>query len=292
MQVERRVAPAANPLMWVGLAAAAFYATVAAGLVRQWYSDPATLHGVLLVAAAVFVVRTRWTSLRTLPLAPHNGGFLLLAFAMAVYAVGTLTGEIFLLRLSLPFTAAGMILALGGSQHLRILLAPIGLLLLAIPLPAVVATTLTLPLQLIASQVAAGLLQIVQIPVTRAGNLLALPNITLEVAEACSGLRSVQSLVSVAAVCAAIVPLSASRGLLMMGAAIPIAVVGNGFRVAATGVLTTWIGEAAVRGTFHELTGFVAFVAMCAVSFLLLFMTRSHSAPGHPGSAHPRCAHA
>jgi exosortase/archaeosortase family protein len=63
----------------------------------------------------------------------------------------------------------------------------------------------------------------------------------------------------------------------MMAAAIPIAVVGNGFRVAATGVLTTWIGEAAVRGTLHELTGFFAFVVMCAVSFLLLFVTRGNA---------------
>jgi exosortase/archaeosortase family protein len=92
----------------------------------------------------------------------------------------------------------------------------------------------------------------------------------------------VQSLVSVAAVAAAIVPLSPRRAVLMMAAAIPIAVVGNGLRVAATGLLTTWIGEVAVRGTLHELTGFVAFVAMCAVTFLLLFLTRGYT----PRSAH------
>jgi exosortase len=109
-----------------------------------------------------------------------------------------------------------------------------------------------------------------------------LQNITLEVADACSGLRSAQSLVSVAAVCAAIVPLSPRRGLLLMSAAIPIAVVGNGLRVAATGLLTTWIGEVAVRGTLHELTGFVACVLVCAGTFGLLFVTRGYSSRSVP----------
>jgi exosortase len=135
-----------------------------------------------------------------------------------------------------------------------------------------------MPLQLMASQIAAGVLHVFQVPVVRSGNLLALQNITLEVAEACSGLRSAQSLISVAAVCAAIVPLSAGRAALMIGAALPIAVVGNGLRVAATGLMTMWIGETAVRGTFHELTGFFAFVAMCAATFLVLFATRRHTA--------------
>ncbi len=278
MRAERRVATATHPLMLVGLATAAFYAVVVAGLVRQWYTEPTTSHGILLIVAAALVVRSRWDALRALPLAANNGGFLLLAFGMAVYAVGTLAGEIFLLRLSLPITLAGAVLALCGWKQLRVLLAPIGLLFLAIPLPTVIATTLTMPLQLIGSQIAAGVLHAVQIPVVRSGNLLALQHITLEVAEACSGLRSVQSLLSVAAVCAAIIPLNVTRGALLMAAAIPIAVIGNGLRVAATGVFTTWIGEAAVRGTLHELTGFFAFVAMCAVTFLLLFLTRGSAA--------------
>ena len=282
MYPERHVPRIWNPVTWVALAAAVFYASVAAGLLHQWYTEPTTSHGILLVAAAALVVRHRWNALRSLPMSPHNGGFALLAMALAIYVLGTLTGDIFFLRISLPITIAGCVMALGGNRHLRLLLPPIGLLLLAMPLPAVLVTTLTLPLQLVASQIAAGVLQIFHIPVVRAGNLLMLHNITLEVAEACSGLRSAQSLVSVAAVCAAIVPLSARRGLLLMSAAIPIAVVGNGLRVAATGLLTTWIGEIAVRGTLHELTGFVAFVLMCAVTFGVLFATRGYPSRSVP----------
>jgi exosortase len=143
------------------------------------------------------------------------------------------------------------------------------LLLLAIPIPAVLVTHLTMPLQLMASQMAAGVLALCHVPVVRQGNLLLLPHITLEVAEACSGLRSVTSLISVAAVCGALVPLSVARTSILIAAALPIAIVGNGLRVAATGLLTTWIGEIAVRGALHELTGFVTFLAMCAAAFAI-----------------------
>jgi exosortase len=113
----------------------------------------------------------------------------------------------------------------------------------------------------------------------RDGNLLTLSNITLEVAEACSGMRSVVSLVSVAAVCAAVIPLSARRSAMLIVAAIPIAILGNGLRVAATGMLALSMGDAAVRGTVHELTGFVAFVAMCVATLALLRITPPSARP-------------
>jgi exosortase len=248
------------------LAAIALYAPIVAGIARQWYEDSTSSHGVLLAAAAAVVLRRAWPRVTALTPAPRNAGFALLVVALFGYVLGTLGGDLFILRATLPIAAVGVILALWGAGHLRMLLAPLALATLAIPLPAVLVTHLTLPLQLVASQVAAGVLTAAHIQVVRDGNLLALPNITLEVAEACSGLRSVVSLVSVAAVCAAVIPLSARRAALLIGIAIPIAVIGNGFRVAATGVMAVWFGEGAARGLVHELTGFVAFLAMCAAT--------------------------
>jgi len=112
------------------------------------------------------------------------------------------------------------------------------------------------------------------VPVLRDGNLLTLPTITLEVAEACNGLRSVVSLVAVAAICGAIIPLRVGRTMLLIAAAIPIAVIGNGLRVAATGFMALSIGEGAVGGTVHEVTGFVTFVAMCTATVLFLRVTQ------------------
>ena len=265
----------ALPLLAIGAAAGALYAPIVVGVIRQWYQDPVSSHGILLTAAAIFVTRRRWPSLRALPLRPHNFGFVAIGAALIVYTLGTLLGDIFIIRLSLPIALAGCVLALAGAPQLRAAGAPLLLLLLAMPLPAVIVTRLTLPLQLIASRVAEMTLQTGGIDVVRAGNLLTLQTITLEVAEACSGLNSAVSLIAVASVCGAVMSLSARRTLLLVACAIPIAVIGNGFRVAATGFLATWLGPIAAKGILHELTGFVAFVAMCAVLLAIQLLARA-----------------
>jgi exosortase len=260
------------------VAAAGLYGPVAAGIASQWWIDPVSSHGVLLVAAAAFVLHRRWAALRALPPAPRNWGFVLLAGALLLYITGTLAGDVFTRRVSLPFTIAGIVVAVLGTSHLRLMLAPLSLLLIAVPLPGVVVTHLTLPLQLASSQVGAGLLQTAGVDVIRQGNLLILRDITLEVADICSGLRSLVSLVSVAAMFGAVLSLAPQRAIFLIVAAAPVAVIGNGVRVAATGLMTTWIGEAAVRGALHDLTGYVAFIMMCAVIILLQLATRSRTA--------------
>ena len=257
-------AAALAPLVVACAAAAALYGSVVVGLVTQWFTDENSSHGLLLVAAAAFVLYRRRSALRSLPLEPSNAGFLLLGFSLLVYLTGTLTGDVFILRVSLPVALAGCVLALLGTAHARATFAPLALLLIAVPLPAVVVTYLTLPLQLIASDVAAEVLDSSGVFVVQQGNLLTLKDMSLEVAEACSGLRSLVSLVTVAAVCAAVLSLRPSRTLLLLTAAVPIAVIGNGFRVAATGFLVTWFGPGAARGLVHDLTGFAAFLVMCA----------------------------
>jgi exosortase len=255
---------ASVPLAIAALAAAGLYGTVAAGLVSQWFTEANSSHGILLAIAAAFVLRRRWRLLRTAATRPANSGFLVLALALLVYVAGTLTGDIFILRVSLPIAVAGCLLALRGWGTMRPALAPLGLMVLAIPLPMVIVTSLTLPLQLVASQVAAEVLNASGVFVAREGNLLILRDMTLEVAEACSGLRSLVSLVTVGAICGAVLSLSFPRAMLLMACAVPVAVVGNGFRVAATGFLVTWFGEIAVSEVAHEVTGFVAFLVMSA----------------------------
>jgi exosortase len=198
----------------------------------------------------------------------------MVVIALFVYTVGTLGADVFLPRLSLPLAVAGCVLALGGRRHLRLAAAPLLLLLLAIPLPAVLMTWITMPLQLMSSQIAAATLQAAQLDVVRQGNLLTLPHITLAVVEACSGLQSAVSLVSVAAVTAAGLSLSGPRSAVLLAAAVPIAVVGNGLRVAASGILSQWLGEAALKGALHDATGYVAFIAMCGALLAIHLGTR------------------
>ena len=251
------------------------YAPVLGGLVRQWLDDPVASYGVLLICVAGFV---GWRGRRELGATarhPTAFGFVVLAAGMLVYLLGTLMGEVFIQRASLPVAIAGTILAIAGGRHFLLLSPALLLVTLAIPLPSVLVTRLTLPLQLVASGMATDVLTAARIHVIQQGNLLVLDNITLEVAEACSGLRSVLSLFSVAAVCATVFPIGRWRSALIVAAVVPIAIVGNGLRVAATGALASRFGRMAVEGLVHELTGFVAFAAMCGAVLALLPLTRS-----------------
>ena len=246
----------------VAAAAALLYAPVATGLARQWSDDPASSHGIVLAIAAGVVLWRRRAALRALPAAPANAGFAALAVSLLLYTAGTFAGELFVLRVSALASLAACVLTLAGPAHLRLMTAPLVLLLLAIPLPATVVTSLTLPLQLLASQMAAGMLGTVGISVVREGNLLTLSTVTLEVADACSGLRSIVSLVAMIAMFKALTDAPVRHAVALSAAAVPIAIAGNTLRVAVTGVLAHLFGAGAARGLVHDLTGYAAFAAM------------------------------
>jgi exosortase len=268
------------PLLAAVIAGAALYAPVVTALFRQWLNDASTAHGILLVAAAGFVFVRQLPHLRRQPLDPTGWGLAVALFGLLLYALGTLGAEVFVLRLSLPVVALGGVMALYGRRQARLLLSAFGLVLLAIPLPAVLVTSVTLPMQLLASRLAETLLTAGGVNVMRDGNLLRLDHAMLDVAEACSGLRSVISLIAVGAVCAALFRMSRTRGALIMALGVPVAVVGNGARIAATGYMTQWFGEGAARGLPHDVTGYVAFALMFGAMVTVIRMTRpSRHAP-------------
>jgi exosortase len=268
-------------------AGAWLYAPVLGGLARQWLDDPAASYGLLLAAAAVFVAVRRLRAVRATVVQPALSGLAIVVAAMAIYLLGTLMGELFVQRASLPIAVGGTILAVAGRAHLRLLFPAVVLLALSIPLPAVIVTRVTLPMQLVASGIAADVLSASQIHVVRYGNLLVLDAITLEVVEACNGLRSLLSLFAIVAVCGAVFPIGRWRTMLLIAAVLPVGIVGNGVRIAATGVLATWFGPAWARGTIHELTGLVAFVAMGAAVLALVPLTRRWHLPLRPAKSRP-----
>lgn len=264
-------------------AGAALYAPALVAMCRQWVEDTTTAHGLLLAAAAAVVAYRKRHAFTALPVRPDSGGVVLVFAGLGLFVLGTFGAEVFVLRFSFPLVALGCVAALWGRPQARLLISAFGLLLLAIPLPGVVVTWLTMPLQLVASRLAEALLAAGQIPVIREGNLLRLDHVTLEVAEACSGLRSATSLISVAAVCAALFRFTWPRGLFLMLLSVPIAILGNGARVAATGYFTQWFGEGAARGVPHDLTGYAAFAVMFAVSVMAIRLTRpSRAKPSAP----------
>jgi len=108
---RRARAVACIPFAVAAAAAAGLYGPVVLGLFRQWTTDADNSHGLLLVIAAALLLRRRWTALRALTLEPANVGFPVLAVALLTFVVGSLTGDVFVLRVSLPMAAGGCILA-------------------------------------------------------------------------------------------------------------------------------------------------------------------------------------
>ena len=253
---------------WTALIAAttAVYAPVVTKLVADWWSDPDYSHGLLCAPLAVGIAVARRTELARLAAAPSAIGLAGAGAAMAALGLGILGAELFLTRISLLLFIASTILYVFGWRHLRVLAFPLALLLLSIPIPAIVTTRFTLPLQFAASAMAETSLGTLGIPVLRDGNVLVLPNATLQVAEACSGIRSLVSLIVLALVIARFSERRAPARTAIVCAALPVAVLVNGVRVTVTAAATYWYGTAAAEGVAHEAVGLLAF----AVAFTML----------------------
>lgn len=245
----------------VAAATVAVYLPTATSLVRQWATDDNYSHGFLVVPFAVWFVWRDRARIGRLRRAPAAVGYLVVAAALLLFLAGQLGAELFLTRVSLIGVIAGAVLVLYGVPVLRAISFPLTLALLAIPLPAVLFNRIAFPLQLVASRAAETVMSGVGIPVLREGNVLELPAMTLEVAQACSGIRSLVSLIAVALLLGKLADARPWARLALAALAIPIAIVANAARVAGTGVLAQWLGPSAAEGFFHEFAGWVVFVA-------------------------------
>jgi exosortase len=248
------------------------YAGVVSGLVAEWASSPDASYGIVLASVAVLVAWRRRDALgRAIdPAGAGWPGAAVMLLGLVMYLAGDLGADLFLTRLSLLVVLTGGIWFLAGGRALRTVAAPLVFLAVAIPLPSVIATALTLPLQLTASRVAEASLTTMGVPVFRDGNVLELPSTALEVAEACSGLRSIISLAAIGILLAWTEP-SLPRRIAIVAFSLPVAIVMNGFRIAATGLACEAWGPTAASGSWHTFTGWVTFVVSV---FILLQLQR------------------
>src|SRR5687768_16820083 len=181
-------------------AVAWLYAGVLPALVQKWANDDDYSHGFFVVPLAAFFVWERRGALACASRRPSGVGLVVLAASLLCFVAGHFGSELFLTRASLIGVLAGLVLFLLGWQHLRLLAFPLAFLLLMVPLPAIVFNHITFPLQLLASRVGEAVIAASGVPVLREGNVLFLPGRTLEVAEACSGIRSLMTLTTLAIV--------------------------------------------------------------------------------------------
>ncbi|HEU5257793.1 MAG TPA: exosortase A [Vicinamibacterales bacterium] len=268
------------PIAFSVAAFAFLYRSVIAKLVYDWTYDGNFSHGFLIVPIAVYLVWERRKKLAVTPITPSVIGLVLLVGSLATLAAGILGAELFLSRVSMIGVIGSVVLFTTGWRFLRVLMFPLAFLLLMIPIPAIVFNQISLPLQLLASKAAEYTLQMVHIPVLREGNVIVLANTSLEVAEACSGIRSLISLVTLAIVYGYFTDARVWARSVLTLAAVPVAVVSNAARVAGTGVAAHYYGPQAAEGFFHTFSGWMLFL----VAFVMLFGIQKLLGVGTPAT--------
>jgi exosortase len=273
---------------------AVVYSGVVSSLVRQWASDDNYSHGFLIIPLAVYCAWERRRQLQQAELKPSIAGLFVLGVSLLTFATGVLAAELFLARISLVGVVIGAVLFVWGRHHLRLLAFPIALLPLMVPLPVLIFNQIAFPLQLLASRVGEASIAAAGIPVLREGNVLELPNVTLAVAEACSGIRSLISLITLAVVLAYFAERRAAVRAVIVLSAIPIAVLANAARVAGTGLASHWFGRAAAEGFFHGFSGWlmfaVAFAGLLVVQRLMRGVSIPSMNPWRRVSAEEKCS--
>jgi len=242
------------------------YYRVFADLVHAWIVDGNYSHGFLIPPIAAYFVWERRATLSAARRQPSSWGLVIVCLSLAVLGAGLLGSEYFLSRISIIGVLAGIVVHLYGWRHLRLLAFPLAFLILMVPLPVIVFNQVALPLQFVASRVGEWAIDACGIPVLREGNVLTLANTTLEVAEACSGIRSLVSLITLGLVFGYFADSRLWARTVIVASTVPVAIVANGARVAGTGMLASWIGPAAAEGFLHEFSGWMVFV----VAFVLI----------------------
>lgn len=256
-------------IVLLGAALVWLYAPVLSHLIGQWVHDPNYSHGFFVPAFSLYVLWQDKDRFRRLPLHPSWSGLVILAFGVAVLTAGVLGAELFLSRLSLLISIAGLVVLMYGWNHLRAAAFPWLFLLLMIPIPNIIFNQITFPLQLLASKVAAVTLPLFGVPVLREGNVIQLPVMALEVAEACSGIRSLMSLTTLAVIYGYLLETRLSIRVVLAVASIPIAVIANSLRIVGTGLLVQYWDPEKAEGFFHAFSGWLIFVVSLSLLFLL-----------------------
>lgn len=236
------------------------YSSVMVRLALQWSRDANFSYGFLVPAFSAFVLWQNRVRLHKLTPKPSFGGIWIMVGALWVLIVGVLGSELFLARVSLVLMLSSLIVLFFGWDCLRVVRFPVLFLLLMIPLPAVIFNQLTFPLQLLASKLAAAALPLLGVPVLREGNVINLPAMSLEVADACSGIRSLFSLITLAVICG--YTIRERRGLwaILILAAVPVAVLANALRIIGAGLLVQYWNADKAEGFFHTFSGWLVFL--------------------------------
>jgi exosortase len=256
-------------ILWkcLGLAAAVVFlhAHTLSALAARWYYEADNTYGFFVPLVSLYLVWRIRAQLMEMETRPARWGAILVSLAILGQLLGIATDAGYPQGISLIALIAGLVIWLGGWKLFRAVAFPILYLILMVPLPGSVFTAIASPLQFFASFCSASLLEILRIPVVREGNVFRLAGISLEVAEACSGLRSLVGLLSMGILLGYLITPRLWERLVLALSTIPIAVVANVVRVAGTGIIYEYVGAKYGQGFYHGFGAWIVFVFALAV---------------------------
>jgi len=258
---------------WVSISIVSFlfvilYLPLFLALVQNWIDDHDYSHGFFVPLISAYFVWKKKNILQSLSAEPNNVGLIILIGGLLLYSISLIGDIAFTARLSMLIVLAGIIIYLSGKTIFKELLFPWAFLIFMIPIPYVLITSIAFSMRLFASKWAALLIKLIGMPVMREGNIIHLSNTSLEVGDPCSGLRSLVSLLALGTIYAYVSQKSNIKRMILSLSTIPIAIIANIFRIAATALLAYVYGEKVAQGFLHEFSGIVVFI----IALLLLIM--------------------
>jgi len=257
-----------KPLLVSSLLLGVLFAPMLAKMVQEWIDLEEMGHGFFVPVVAGWIVWTERDRLKNLDLKPNYFGIVLVVFGFIQYLLAYVGAEMFLQRTAFLLSFTGILWTLGGWTLVRALLFPLFLLTFMVRWPTIVYQQVTFPLQLLASRLTEYVLDMMNVPVLRDGNVLELANKRLSVVEACSGIRSLLSLSFLSLVFGYFFDTKVWMRWVLLLATIPIALLANAGRV----TITAWLWENApeiAEGVFHTIEGWLIFM----IALLALVVT-------------------
>ena len=247
------------------------YNHVIFNMVQDWSVDDNYSHGFLIPFISIFLIWQKKGKLAVIPIKPSNYGLILLGASLLLLFVSNIGAELFTMRVSMLMVILSLSVFITGWKFSKALCLPVAYLLFMIPFPAIIWNKIAFPLKLFATQMAVSFIKILNIPVYAEGNIIHLSNTTLEVVDACSGLRSLTSLLALSAAFALISQHSKLEKFFLFLSAIPIAIFMNIIRLSVTAILARQYGSRIAEGFLHDFSGILVFF----IAIILIYIIHS-----------------
>ena len=236
-------------------------------LVEDWSNDDNYSHGFFIPIITVYMIWSRKNTLLKHEVKQNHWGILFILIGVLLHIAGNIGAELFTMRIAIVITLWALSFYVFGTRISLKIAVPFAYLLFMIPIPAIIWNQLAFPLQLFASKLTTQWVQFIGIPIYREGNVLHLTTTTLEVVDACSGLRSLTALLALSGALAYNVSLKNLSKWVLFLAAVPIAIFVNIIRLTVTAIMAQYIGEKAAQGFLHDGSGLLIF----GLALVLLF---------------------